>query len=122
MNPLHPDPESLHAFAASTDEGPVIMLNLLKFKPGGESSYNRYGKNFAKLSQPKGVKILYIGTAAELMVGGETWDRIALVEYPSRKTFLEIVQSEAYAEIAGDRLNALERTVLYATKPLIPGR
>jgi len=96
------------------------MLNLLKFKPDGERLYNRYGKSFAKLAQPKGVKILYIGNAAELMVGAETWDRIALVEYPSRKVFVEIIQSEAYAAIADDRLNALERTVLYATNPLIP--
>ena len=97
------------------------MLNLLKFKPdGGELLYNRYGKAFAKLAQPKGVKILYIGNAAEMMVGNETWDRVALVEYPSRKVFLEVIQSPAYAEIAPDRLNALERAVLYATDPLIP--
>ena len=121
MHPLHPTPESFHAFASSPEQGPVVMLNLLKFKPGGERLYNRYGKNFARLAEPKGVKILYIGNAAEMMVGAETWDRVALVEYPSRQVFVDIIQSGDYAAIADDRLNALERTVLYATNPLVPG-
>jgi hypothetical protein len=41
----------------------------------------------------RGTRILYASKAAELLVGDKTWDSIVLVEYPSRKVFLEMVNS-----------------------------
>lgn len=92
------------------------MWNLLKFKPGGGELYRRYAANFRKLRKNKGVTLLYAGRAGQLLIGDiGAWDLIALVRYPSRKQFLEIVQSAEYQKITADRTNALERAVLYSS-------
>ena len=36
---ITPNLDQFQALAAAPDEGPVVMLNLLKFKPGGAESY-----------------------------------------------------------------------------------
>jgi uncharacterized protein (DUF1330 family) len=51
-------------------------------------------------------------------VGDKTWDAILLVEYPSRKVFLEIVNSSEYRKAHINREQGLESTVLYATSPM----
>lgn len=118
MSTIVPNPEALQTFVTSSDEGPVVMLNLLKFKPdGGAEAYGRYAEAVQKLVEKRGGRILYAGRAQELLVGEETWDSIVLVEYPSRKVFLDMVTSAEYQAVHGDREAGLERTVLYATKP-----
>src|SRR5262245_12631491 len=124
MSTILPNPEALQTLMASRDEEPVVMLNLLKFKPdGGAEAYGRYADAVRKLVEKRGGRIVYAGRAQELLVGEETWDSIALVEYPSRKVFLEMIMSAEYQAVHGDREAGLERTVLYATKPgVLPGK
>ena len=62
------------------------------------------------------------GDAAELVIGSETWDMVAIVEYPSRAAFIEMVTSPEYQKIVHLREEALERSVLYATDPLRTAR
>ncbi|MCP4749438.1 MAG: DUF1330 domain-containing protein, partial [Proteobacteria bacterium] len=47
MEFVSPTREQMAAFAELQDEGPIYMLNLLKFKPdGGEDSYEIYVQKF----------------------------------------------------------------------------
>lgn len=118
MSAIKPSPERLGEFAANPSTAPVVMLNLLKFKRGGGSKeYSKYAAEFEKLLNRAGGKFLYLGRAAELLVGDEEWDAVALVEYPSRKVFLEVTGSAEAKAIASFREAGLERTVLYATDP-----
>lgn len=95
------------------------MLNLLKFKgKEGAEAYDRYVKNVSKMLEARGARILYAGKAAELLVGDKTWDAIVLVEYSSRKAFLEMVNSSDYRKVHIDREQGLKSTVLYATSPM----
>jgi len=111
--------EAFARFASKGDQGPVVMLNLLKLKPdGGLESYLKYGEAVAPLLEKVGGKINYSGMADELMIGAEDWDLIALVEYPSRQAFVDMVTSEAYQAIMHFREDALVRSVLYATNPV----
>ncbi len=119
MSSIVPTDEALRALASNPDEGVVVMLNLLKFKgEEGARAYDRYVESVSKLLEARGARIVYAGRAAELLVGDETWDAILLVEYPSRKVFLEIVTSPDYRAAHVYREQGLERTVLYATSPL----
>ena len=55
--------------------------------------------------------------AAPVLIGEEVeqdWDVIALVEYPSRKAFLEMAMSKQMNDIHHHREAGLERTVLLA--------
>lgn len=112
------DPDALEAFAARKDEGPVRMLNLLKFKPGGAAHYQDYASATAPLLRKVGGVVVYTGRPAELLIGDQAWDLLLLVEYPTRGALLAMITSAAYQEHVHLRQAALERSVLYAIDPL----
>lgn len=118
MSALHPTPEMLSAWAASDNPNRVVMLNLLRFKRGGGSkSYGEYAREFEKILNAHGGRFLFLGRCAEMLVGNEEWDAIALVEYPSRQVFVEVVTKPEVKKIGEFREAGLERTVLYAIDP-----
>lgn len=117
MNPLDINPEEYQKFKSNPDEGPIVMLNLLKFKPNGEKDYARYAKATGEIISNLGGRVLYAGRAAELLTGQEEWDAVLMVQYPSRKVFLKMIKDSEYQKIHADRETALERAVLYATTP-----
>jgi len=50
MSSIVPNDEALHVLASNTDEGIIIMLNLLKFRGGEEAeAYDRYVKSVSKI-------------------------------------------------------------------------
>jgi hypothetical protein len=53
-----------------------------------------------------------------LLIGEEEWDAIALVEYPSRKAFIEMAMSKQMEGIHHNREAGLDRTVLIACREL----
>ena len=113
--PAQAEPERLNqegfaAFSGRTEEGtPVVMLNLLRFKPdGGRERYEEYGAAVAPLLAGVGGRIVFAGEAASPLLGGDGWDLVALVEYPTRQAFLEMIGSPEYQEIAHLRTEALE--------------
>ncbi len=107
--------EGFAAFAGRAgDEGSVVMLNLLAFKPeGGEERYLEYGAAVAPLLEKAGGRIVFAGAAAPALIGEDGWDVAALVEYPSRQAFLEMIGSPEYQEIAHLRTEALVKGELH---------
>ncbi len=121
MNVVIRDPDKFKAFAvaAEQDEGPVVMLNLLKFKEGGGAlEYATYGGLARKIIEEAGGRVAYAGRVDQILVG-ETrdWDMIVLVEYPNRKAVLEMVSRSDYLQAAEHREAGLADTVLIATAP-----
>jgi uncharacterized protein (DUF1330 family) len=114
---LQPTREQLQALLADPSDGPVVMLNLLRFKPGGEAAYRRYASAMRKIVESRGGRFLWNGrvTAQVLGSGGEGFEVIGLVEYPSRKAFVEIATSKEVAEIGVHRMEGLEGQWLLAT-------
>ena len=116
---IRPDDDVRNAFVEADPDGPFVMVNFLRFKPGGGSrEYGRYGSAFAKLIKQYGGRFLYNGRVAEKFVGDEDWHAVALVEYPSRRAFSDLTTSDAYREIHPHREDGLEKTQVYATIPL----
>ncbi len=121
-----PTPEQFKELMEGPQDTPVVMVNLLKFKKeadggnegmSGQESYMKYGSKMQEFVESKGGRFLYMGTA-DSMVLGETdhdWDVVALVEYPSRKAFVEIATSQHVAEIGEDRGKGLEGQWLIAS-------
>lgn len=111
--------DQFKALAANENQEPFFMLNLLKFKKdGGREAYFQYIKESAPYVEGVGAKVTYFGKANELLNGTETWDIVMLVEYPSRKAFLEMANNPDYIKVHQHREDALERAVLYATDPV----
>ncbi len=121
MSGIHSNQDQFQALAAAAelDEKPFVMLNMLQFKKeGGRESYLRYIKESGPFVAGVGAKVLYFGKGSELLNGTEKWDAIMLVEYPSRKAFLQMISNPEYLKIHQYREAALERAVLYATDPV----
>jgi uncharacterized protein (DUF1330 family) len=117
--PEVPNPEGLEAFSGrAAEEAPVAMLNLLAFRPdGGRERYAEYGAAVAPLLEKVGGRIVFGGEASPAVIGARSWDMVAVVEYPTRAAFLELVASPEYAEIADLRTEALERGELHPIDP-----
>ena len=124
--PLRPTGEQIKAIAESALDGPVVMLNLLKFEQRaktddgaamtGQQSYQRYGDEVRSHMESVGAKVLWRGRVDSVVIGDEAdhWDSAILVEYPSRKAFMEMTSSSAYGEVSKHRGAALVDSRLIA--------
>ena len=119
---ITPNLDQFQALAAAPDEGPVVMLNLLKFKEGGADTYLRYGDAAIGMVEERGGRVLWSGRAEQVLIGDPAadWDVVVLVEYPSRAAFIEMVSSPEYLEAHADREAGLERTIVVACSPAAP--
>ena len=116
---IRPEEDTRAEFLENDDGGPFVMVNFLKFKPGGGSrEYGKYGSAFAKLIEKHGGRFIYNGRVAQKFVGDEDWHAVALVHYPSRKAFVELTTSPEYMAIHPHREDGLEKTLVYATTPV----
>ena len=116
-NQLHPSPEQAKAFFSGEEDGPMCMVNLLKFKEkatdadgsepdlSGRDAYLRYGMGVQACLAAVGGKARFTGFVTDLMLGEveELWDMVAIAEYPSRAAMLQMVQSPEYQAITKHR-------------------
>lgn len=111
--------EGFSAFAArATESTPVVMLNLLAFKPeGGRERYEEYGEAVAPLLEKAGGRIVFLGSPAPALLGEDSWDLVVLVEYPTRQAFLDMIGSSEYQAIGHLRTEALIRGELHPLDP-----
>ncbi|OSC26375.1 DUF1330 domain-containing protein [Mycobacterium vulneris] len=119
MGGLEPTPDQFAALAARPADAPVVMVNLLKFKPeGGVESYLQYGREVAPHLQRVGATLRYAGTAPAFVIGDSEkpwWDAILIVEYPTPQAFIDMVTTADYAKVHQHRAAGLERGDLIAT-------
>lgn len=110
--------EGFARFSERTGEqSPLVMLNLLAFKPEGRERYEEYGAAVAPLLEKAGARVLFLGDAGTALLGEESWDVVLLVEYPSRQAFLDMIGSAEYAAIAHLRTEALAKGELHPVDP-----
>jgi len=126
--PLAPTREQVLELVRSELDGPVVMINLLKFADraegagdkSGRESYEEYGAGVRAMLEKTGARVLWHGRVDSVVIGDEAdrWDAAILVEYPSRKAFLEMTSSKSYGEVAKSRTAGLADSRLLATTEL----
>ena len=117
---VDPRGADLKRYLAEDPGGPVVMLNLLRFKPdGGRERYLEYVEHFRHTAAPYGAEVLYVGDGLTPVVAeqGQAWDAVLLVQYPSRQSFTDMIRDPEYQKGTHLRTEALEEAVLQATKP-----
>ena len=117
---VDPRGADLKRFLAEDPWGPVVMLNLLRFRPdGGRDSYLSYARHFREQSHRFGAAVLYVGDGSTALVAedGQAWDAVLLVRYPSRQAFSDMVRDADYSAVTHLRTEALTEAVLQATTP-----
>ncbi|HSP36470.1 MAG TPA: DUF1330 domain-containing protein [Frankiaceae bacterium] len=120
---IDPTGTDLKRFLADDPGGPVVMLNLLRFRPdGGREGYLEYARRFSAESERFGAEVLYVGDGSTALVAedGQAWDAVLVVRYPSRQAFSDMVRDPEYSTITHLRTEALTEAVLQATVPWPP--
>jgi len=113
---IHPSADQIRALRDLAPDGPIFMLNLLRFAPdGGAEAYARYGQAAAPFLGKSGASVRYLGNVKATVIGGEPWDEVVLVEYPSVAAFLEMTGDPDYPSAL--RAGALADSRLYCTQP-----
>ncbi|MEU9184130.1 DUF1330 domain-containing protein [Streptomyces sp. NPDC048484] len=112
----------LDVLLAGDPGGPVVMLNLLRFRPdGGMESYQRYADALgAGINARYGLQVEYLGAGGRALVAedGQAWDMVVLVRYPNRQAFVDMIRDPEYRAVAHLRSEALVEAVLQPTSPM----
>jgi len=130
-NAIYPGPEQATAFFGGAEDGPFVMVNLLKFKEKadyadgsdphltGREAYQRYGLAVATLIAGLGGRIQYSGAVTGLMIGevADLWDMVALAEYPSLAAFRAMATSAEMRAIEHHRTAGLAGQLNIKTRP-----
>ncbi len=130
MNPaVVPSEAQMRALAESDHQGPIVMVNLLKYRAraayepdtpeakqnlSGREAYQRYGMVAMQHVAACGGGIVWGGRQMLVVVGGpeNEWDDIVCVRYPSRDAFLKMIANPDYLAASYHRDAGLERTAL----------
>jgi uncharacterized protein (DUF1330 family) len=132
VNAMFPGPEQLGGFFSGAEDGPFVMVNLLKFKEraeypdgsepelSGREAYARYGAAVQACLASVGGKSVFAGAVTDLLLGEveELWDMAALAQYPSRAAMMAMVQSPEYQAIEKHRIAGLAGQLNIRTKAL----
>lgn len=120
-NAVVPNAEQMAGFAEPGADGPIHMVNLLKFKDKaayadgrdtdltGRQAYGLYSAEVAKLILEVGGGLVFGAQVERLMLGEveDLWDTVAIAMYPSRAAMLEMMQMPRYQQIAVHRAAGL---------------
>ena len=114
---IPPMAEQIKRLIEQDYEGPVVMVNLLKFKPdGGKEKYQQYYEGTLDLMFGKAIsRRVYRGEGLQPIVGDEEWDEVALYEYPSISAFIEMGRNKEYQEVLKLRTESLLDSRLFCT-------
>jgi uncharacterized protein (DUF1330 family) len=132
INAVFPSMEQAAAFFGGSEDGPFVMVNLLKFKEkaeyedgsdaelSGQDAYLRYGAAVQACLAAVGGRAHYSGVTTDLLLGEveELWDMVALAEYPSRAAMMQMVQSPEYQAIEKHRKAGLAGQLNIRTKAI----
>jgi uncharacterized protein (DUF1330 family) len=130
------DPERIKEMMAEGPEGPIYMLNLLKFKPRAEyedgretdltgfEAYQIYGKAVSELITKYGGHILFAGDVTFLALGQveDLWDEVAIAVYPTRADLFKMSMSKEWQDAAVHRTAGLagQLNIETVARPLMP--
>ncbi len=116
---VNPTGAGMKAFLAEAPDQPIVMLNLLRFAPGGSERYAEYLAHLRPFAEKVGASVIYYGRGSAPIVAeaGQDWDAVLLVSYPTRRAFSDMVRDPGYQECTHLRTEALTEAVLQPTTP-----
>jgi uncharacterized protein (DUF1330 family) len=126
---VNPTPAQIQAMMEKGPDGPIVMVNLLKYRAratyepdraeasenlSGREAYRRYGMTALRCVGEAGGGVVWMGPQALVFIGGaeQEWDDVVCVRYPSRQAFLQMVSRPDYLAATPHRDAGLERTAL----------
>lgn len=116
------DPERIRGLMENGPDGPIFMVNLLKFRDraeyedgretglSGRDAYMIYGRAVAGLLPRFGGSAVFAGDVTFLALGQveELWDEIAIASYPARADMVRMSMSPEWQAISVHRSAGLK--------------
>ena len=116
-NSLMPDPEQLAGFVEPGPDGPIHMVNLLKFRQkavyadgratdlSGAQAYDLYAEGVSRLLARFGGGLVFNAPVERLAIGAveDLWDAVAIAMYPARTAMLGMMQSDEMQRLSVHR-------------------
>ena len=111
------------------EDGPIYMVNLMKYhevaqytedagveKPiSGREADDRY--NPSSILGKIGATIVFVGDVVRNRAGDEDWDRIAIVRYATRKSFIDMQSRRDFADKHVHKAAGMQRTIIVCCRP-----
>jgi len=131
LNTVVPEPSAAVEFFTAPEDGPFVMVNLLRFRPlaaypdgrdahlTGREAYDRYAVVVRSLIEGLGGRVVYSGAVTGLLLGQveDLWDAVGLVEYPSLEAFRSMIVSPEMQAVEHHRVAGLAGQLNIRTKP-----
>ena len=126
---VDPTKEQFAAFRDVGRDGPVQMLNLVRFraeaaypdgrKATGHEAYRAYAKASAAVFERVGGRQVWLARFEATLIGppDERWDVVFVAEYPSTDAFVEMVRDLEYREAVKHRQAAVADSRLIRLAP-----
>ena len=121
-----PTPEQLETFLSGPLDQPVVMLNILTFKKQADSSHAgqsgqeavmQYSSAMKEFVEARGGTFVLAANIDSQLIGegGEHFEFVGIMRYPSRQKFLELANSQEVSDTIGKHREAgLESQWLFA--------
>lgn len=117
------------ATTAPKDDGPVWMVNLMKYRDVAEYADGREstisGQEADDIYSPIdtlteiGAAPVFFGDVEQQLLGdAPTWDRIGVVKYPTRKSFIDMQSRPKFQESHQHKEAGMEQTIVMGCLPM----
>ena len=115
---INATPAFFEALAKQPDHGPTINLNLLRYRPRGDSSrYDLYGAAAGVGIVGVGGDVIYHGegitSVNKIFEMSDEWDGVAYAMYPRRAAYLQLQRDTDYQAGIPDRVAGTYERMLY---------
>lgn len=116
---VDPTREMFGRFRGLSEEGPILMLNLVRLRDKAEyedgtaatgaEAYAAYGRESGPVFRRVGGRIAWSGDFRLMLIGpeDERWDLCFIAEYPSGAAFVEMVKDPDYQKAVHHRQAAV---------------
>ncbi len=111
-------------------DGPIYMVNLMKYREvaaynsstgdaptiSGREADDRY--NPSSILNKIGASIIFVADVVSNDRGVGHWDRIAVVRYPTRRSFIEMQSRKDFSEKHEHKAAGMSRTIIACCRPV----
>lgn len=118
------------ASTSPDEDGPVWMVNLMSYRMAADYADGRdstiSGREADDLYAPTaplaavGAEIVFVGDVQDQLLGDEPkWDRVAVVKYPTRRSFIDMQQRDDFQRLHEHKDAGMARTIVMGTQPML---
>lgn len=113
------------------EDGPVWMVNLMKYRevadyaPGADGAAPISGREADDRYTPRdalaaiGARIVFAGEVERQLLGDDvTWDRVAVVRYPTRRSFIDMQARDDFRRDHVHKDAGMDRTFVIGCRPM----